>query len=65
LAWNVPSRPVRPCTITRVFLSTKIAIENLDPSLAEPVLTQPMRTTQLFPRPRQLFPLPPSSHPPQ
>ena len=26
LAWKVPSRPVRPCTITRVFLSTRIAI---------------------------------------
>src|ERR1700690_3024479 len=25
-AWNVPSRPVRPCTINRVFLFTKIDI---------------------------------------
>src|SRR5208282_2055364 len=26
LAWNVPSRPVSPCTITRVDLSTRILI---------------------------------------
>src|SRR3954452_22639377 len=26
LAWNVPSRPVIPCTISSVFLSTKTAI---------------------------------------
>jgi hypothetical protein len=26
LAWKVPSRPVRPCTITFVFLSTRIAM---------------------------------------
>src|SRR5215470_8874036 len=25
-AWNVPSRPVRPCTITRVDLSTRMLI---------------------------------------
>src|SRR5882762_7013032 len=25
-AWNVPSRPVIPCTISRVFLSTRTAI---------------------------------------
>src|SRR5581483_2417812 len=30
LAWNVPSRPVRPCTISFVFLSTKIAMLHLD-----------------------------------
>src|SRR2546422_4923316 len=26
LAWNVPSRPVRPCTMTRVDLSTRMLI---------------------------------------
>jgi len=26
MAWNVPSRPVMPCTMTRVFLSAQIAI---------------------------------------
>src|SRR5271155_2433773 len=29
LAWKVPSRPVRPCTIRRVFLSTRIAINRI------------------------------------
>src|SRR5580693_3386406 len=29
LAWKVPSRPVRPCTIKRVFLSTRIAINTI------------------------------------
>src|SRR5580692_5418909 len=29
LAWKVPSRPVRPCTIKRVFLATRIDINTI------------------------------------
>src|SRR5690348_11701527 len=29
LAWNVPSLPVKPCTINRVFLSTRMAMKTL------------------------------------
>src|ERR1035438_4369127 len=39
LAWNVPSRPVIPCTINRVFLSTRTDISlqllTLDSSLVQ------------------------------
>src|ERR1700751_1068054 len=36
LAWKVPSRPVIPCTISRVFLSTKTAITyHLSPRLQQ------------------------------
>src|SRR6202022_702823 len=40
-AWNVPSRPVIPCTISRVFLSTRTAITCH--------LSQPQRPDPLLP----------------
>src|SRR5580658_2414832 len=39
LAWKVPSRPVSPCTINRVFLSTRIAIK----MIPQCVLNSPRR----------------------
>src|SRR5581483_2918444 len=45
-AWNVPSRPVIPCTISRVFLSTRTLITSLPSQLR---LRGPRRLSSLFP----------------